>query len=772
MKSLRSRFSWHAVLHNVLPPAILSFFTYLIYYASFNYPFQFDDIPNISKRFTVRGDDALSRWWYHSRWFVDWLNNLNFRIGRFEPFYYRVINVTIHVLAGLCVFYLIKTLCKQLKEGSFLRDHASLISFTSAALFLLHPVQTQTVSYVIQARLEGIASLLILLTLLTYVKGMIAKNTWVKGIYGALFVVCTFASFGTKELVIVLPMLMLLIDWVFLAQGNWGVFKQRLYMYMGVGIFFALLVVNYIGFARVKEILSFSGGQMNNLGNILTPNHFDLITPWSYFISEFRVVLHYLMIFLFPVGISVEYDWKLAPSFFTMQVILPFIVLAAIWYGIVYALQNKKYPMVTFGLLWFFICVSPRSTLIPCAELVCDYKAYLAGLGILFPLAIGMVYGLNKAWESLKNAPSWLHRYEFRFATLSILMLAVGGTAFLRNKVWETSVGFWQDNAAKAPKKARIFNNMGVALCEAGRPEEAVASFKHAIELDHLYADPYSNMSVAHSMLGQTDDAINALKAAIRLAPNYPEAYNNLGTLLIDRKRYDEAKQSLSLAIQIRPHYGKAYYNLARMYEELGDRQMAWQHLKNATLGDFDVPEMFIKLGHLSLTLNKYDEAIKAYERVLSSGPQDDQVVFNLGNAYYMSGNHDAAQRLYEHLIKKDPLDGRYAYNLGEVYFVKKDFKSACEAFKKAAEVQKPVPQGFFRVSNCLEAMNKFNEARTYLNSLFSSNLDNNFKRLVHTELARLDLQQKVTEGKGSVKFNDLKQALGNIQKSVKKAKA
>lgn len=760
------QFSFYGIVQAIVPPALLAFLTYLVYFSSFNYPFQFDDIPNISKRFAIRSGDVMHRWWWHSRWFVDWINNFNFTIGRFEPYYYRVINLIIHTIAGLLAFYLIKTLCLQLKKNAFVSRNAAWIAFTSAALFLLHPMQTQTVSYVIQARLEGVASLLVLAALLLYTKGMMAKSIVAKGVYGVLFALTTVASFGTKELVVVIPFLAVLIDWFFLCEGDWKKFVPNLKVYATLGLFFAALIWRYIGTNRILEILSFSAGQMNNLGNILTPDHFDLIMPWSYFITQFRVIVHYMAMFLFPVGLSVEYDWKIAPGFFCAEVIFPFIVLATILGFIAYSISHKKNSMVTFGLLWFFICVAPRSTFIPCAELVCDYKAYLAGLGILFAVAIGIVYAMQWAAQKLSTI-SFAQRYEMRYALLSVLLVAVGSAAYVRNSVWSDSIGFWLDNAAKAPNKARLFNNLGVALCEANRPAEAVDSFKRAISLDNRYPDPYSNMSVAHSMLENTDEAINDLRKAIELAPLYPEAYNNLGTLLIDRKRYDEAKHILSVAIQLRPYYGKAFYNMARMHEELGDKEKAWEFLKKATDGDFDLPDMFVKLGNLSVNLSKYNEAIKAYTRAIMGGHQSDEVSFNLANAYFMSGHHDAAFKMYHMLAAKDPADGRYSYNKGEAYFMKKDFKNALVSFKEAATAVKPITQGHFRVSHCLEAMNQFDEARSYLNALFGTDLDNDFKHTVHQQLARLDLQQKLSEGKGSMRFKDLTQALSDIDKKA-----
>ncbi|MFA6526960.1 MAG: hypothetical protein WCT20_00875, partial [Candidatus Babeliales bacterium] len=81
----------------IVPPVLLTFLTYLFYWPSLHYPFQFDDIANISKKYAIRFDDPFNRFWINSRWFGDWLNTLNYKIGGFDPFYYRFFNVLIHL---------------------------------------------------------------------------------------------------------------------------------------------------------------------------------------------------------------------------------------------------------------------------------------------------------------------------------------------------------------------------------------------------------------------------------------------------------------------------------------------------------------------------------------------------------------------------------------------------------------------------------------------------------------------------------------------------
>lgn len=751
------------LISSFLPPALLVFMTTLLYSRSLFYPFQFDDIANISKRFGIRFDNPLSRWLGSSRWLGDWLNIINFKIGGFDPFTYRLVNLIIHISTGLCLFYLVRHLCSFFQKEHFLYRYSQYISFSVAALFLLHPVQTQTVSYVIQARMEGLAGLFVVLTILFFIKAVKATRSLEKIAWGFAVGFGSFLACGTKEVVVVLPFLLLLVDWFFVSQQQWALFKKRALIYLLFGVFFLAFLLYKLDVRMVIDTLMFRGVITNNRGNIITDGAFDHITAYTYFISEFRVILHYLFIYVWPFGLSVEYDWKVASGFWTLKVLLPLLVLVPLLLFVFYSAFKKRRPIFTFGLLWFFICVAPRSTVMPSPELVCDYKSYLASIGVIIILGIGLVRATIWITGVIDRLALPSYTKEMYIGALCLLLVPVALISYERNKVWETCVAFWQDNVAKAPGKARVHNNFGVALSESGRVDEAIVSYKKAIELDKFYADPLSNIAVAYSLKGQTDDAIEALRGAIHICPNYPEAYNNLGTLLIQKKQYQEAEEMLNFALQMRPYYGKAFYNKARMYEELGNEDKAYENLKLATKGDLDTPEAFFKLGQLCLKMKKYDEAENEFNKLVALGVDNEQVWFNLANATFMRGNHNKAISIYERLVAKNPLDSRYIYNLAESYFTKNDFARAYDMFRRATTIPQPLGQAFFRAAHCLEKMNNIEGAKAYLKSLEGVNAPAEFKKVLTTELMRLELQSKIKvtpDGKTQIAYKDLRNVM------------
>ena len=787
----------------IIPPFILSILATGFYCPSLNYPFQFDDIAHITKKFNIRVYTSWSwRQVFSPRWFGDWLNKINYQIGGFDPFSYRCFNLAIHILAGITLFFLIFLICSKIKKFQFFPQNAPLISFITAALFLLHPVQSQLVSYVIQARLEGLATLFTFSSLLLFVLIAQTRNIILKIAFSILLVVIGFISCSTKETVIISPLLAIALDWFLLAEQSWDSLKKRIWLH---ALFFCTIFGSFLYFQKLQWFTKIAGLKMsvaNNRGNILTQKASDLITPYQYMISEFKVILHYMLIFIWPFNISVEYDWKLSAGFFAPDAFFPFLALATIGIFVIRNTIKKQYAFLTFGLTWFFISVAPRSSIIPSAELICDYKTYTASMGLFFIfsfLITNLINAISKQFQKMKNFSSldtvvlsitsllvvchfitagivvWQAPYNLQsFASmlfiipaaivyllyyliknktspgiytqinkvlfLIIFLLPIGFGALIRNKVWSSDESFWSDVVVKAPLKARAHNNLGVAKAERQKWNESIACYKEAIRLDTNYCDPWSNLAVAYSSKNQVDMAIMALKNAIRLNPHYPEAYNNLGSFLLQKKDYVGAERCYHIALQLRPYYGKAFMNLGRLYLEKNEKEKSYEHFVKATQGDLDNAIGFRILGEACVKLEKHKEASAAFEKSIAKGANDLQIYFNLANSYFMVEEFDKAQQIYEKLASNDPNNAYYFYNLGETLFRKGDFARALQIFIQSKSMPNALAQTHFRIVNCLEVLGRVDEAKEHLQALLGSSSPEWFKNTAQNELKRLEL--------------------------------
>lgn len=722
------------------PPFILAALSAIFYYASLYYAFQFDDLANITKTFSIRSAKFSDLFMNGARWISYWLNAINYSFGKFNPFGYRLLNVTIHTTTSILTFYFFYLALTQLKKKSFFKDNAFLIAFTTAGLFLLHPVQTQTVSYVIQGRLEGTAGLCIMIMsvlflLITRSKNMLAKTA----LTGALFIVAFFAT-GTKEIVIISPFLIMLIDWFFVAQGDWQEFKGRLALH---GALFVMIWGTYLYYLKPKFFTDLIGLKLearNNIGNVLTERQSDRIKPLHYFISQFKVILHYITMFIWPFNISIEYDWKMVKDFFAPDCILPFIVLVAMAYGIYAILRRNAISIIGFAALWFFVAILPRSSIIPSSELLTDYKTYVGSVGILFLLAALLVKCCQLALAGVKTASCGEHKVAIQYAVIVLLLLPVGYATYERNKVWRSNLEFWQNIVQNAPGKARAYNNLAVAMSERGQFQESIPLYQKAIEMDDLYPDPCNNLAVAYSFLGETDKAIAAIKRGIKIQPHYPEAYNNLASFLITKKDFDNAQIALEHAIKLRPHYGKAYFNLGKIALEKNNAEKAHEYFKMACLkADLDNESGFKVYGNISMNLKKYEDAIVAYTKLYEIQPTI-EVALNLGNAYYNNQQYSHAVALYQNIVKHNPKDPNVLYNMGECYVQLQQPQEAVVCFSKARELNPTMPNIPMRMALCYEQLKQYDKARETLESVLAQqNMPENFKALAKTTLAQMD---------------------------------
>jgi len=321
--------------HYLLPTSLLATITALFYYPSLTYNFQFDDIANITKHFDIRHNTLNALFFSGTRWISYWLNAVHYSIGGFNPFSYRVGNVLIHISNGLLVFGILWLALRNLKQNNFFKINAYTLALLTSTLFLLHPVHTQTVSYVIQGQLEGLSTFFILSMVLCLLNYAYARSSTSRFMSACGLFVSAILACGTKEIAIIAPALLLLVDWFFIAQGEFKEIKQRLLLHLSLSLLIIGIYLWFLKPAFFTEILGLQKIVRNNIGNVITHEPTAQITPWAFLISQFKVILHYLWIFVWPFGISVEYDWMLSKNFFALDSFIPFLVLCTLAFGVV-----------------------------------------------------------------------------------------------------------------------------------------------------------------------------------------------------------------------------------------------------------------------------------------------------------------------------------------------------------------------------------------------------------------------------------------------------
>lgn len=695
------------LFYHVIIPILLTCATIITYYPSLHYNFQFDDIANIQKHFFIRYHTFSKLFFSGSRWISYWLNALHYSIGKFDPFSFRMGNLIIHSVNGILIFFFILCALAHCQSTPFFKRNASIIAMLTSMLFLLHPVQTQTVSYVIQGQLEGLACMFIVAMALTFLHFCYNACKIKRSILFALLIALAAISCGTKEIAFISPFLIICVDWFFVAHGSWKSFKTRLWIH---ALLFFVITSIYVYFLKPEFFMNILGLKMsakNNIGNIITQQPSQEIGPWIFLISQFKVILHYIWIFIWPFNISVEYDWVLVRSFFSWDCFLPFVTLIALGASIIRILLNQPTQPLCFGAFWFFICIAPRSSIIPSPELLVDYKTYTASIGWLFIIASVLVAGIQHATHKLIVEKNSMRNHQTQLLLASLLIMPLCFFTWQRNLVWSSGERFWRAIIEASPWKARAYNNYGVELSQnLQRYQEAIPYFKKSAQMDPHYPDPYNNLAVCYSYLNQIDKAIESLQQGLRINKAYPQGHNNLGSFYLQQGKYQEAEQCFKTALQLSPNYGKAYFNLGRLHATLGNQKESLEYFKKAcTIADLDNQMGFKMYAQAAVYQKEYDQAIWAFQKAIECAPDDQECLFGLANCYFVTTQYDKSLHIYQQMITHNPADIRAWYNLGESLFMLGETQKAYECFKHIEHHWEQIPQIRIRLASCYEKM-------------------------------------------------------------------
>lgn len=708
-----SVFEW---INYIVPPVVLAIVASVFYYPSLHYNFQFDDVANIRNVFGIRTLTFWDSLFASSRWIPFWLNAVNYRMGKFDPYYFRLFNIGFHILAGIFVFYVTLLALSRFKADSVYKKYNYVIAYLTSFLFLLHPVQTQTVSYVIQGRMEGLAGLAMLIVTLCFLMACYVQKLYAKTIWYFLVFASAFIGTGTKEIMVVAPFLLLVVDWFMVAQGNWPAFKKRLIFHALFTIFFFGVYLHLLKPSFFANLIGLKLEARNNIGNLLTEAPGQKIYPMHFFISQFKVIIHYIVMFFWPFNISVEYDWKLVKNFFALDCIVPLCALLTLCSVLAYRMRKNKADIITFCFLWFFIAIAPRSTIIPSSELLADYKTYMASYGMVLFLAIGMVHIFVALMPYFSKMIRLFGAAQTNYLMATLISLPVGYATYERNKVWRSSEEFWSNIIANAPGKARAYNNLAVALSDQGRMQESIPLYKKAIMMDKNYPDPRNNLAVAYSMTGKLALAIEVMKDAIRINPYNPEEYNNLASFFITQKNYDEAEKILQHAIKLRPHYGKAYYNLGKICMDRGQQDQAVAYYRKACMeADLDNDSGYRVYAQAAIQTNKYPEAIEALQKLIEVNPHELEFKARLAYCYFSTQKYPEAIDLFKNLLTIEIYHSGMWFTLGEAYLRTQQPTSALEAFANAEKCGYHLPNLKLSRIACLQQLGKLQDAEKLL---------------------------------------------------------
>ena len=516
-----------------------------------------------------------------SRRVADFTFALNYRLHGLEVTGYHLVNLVVHLAAAVTLYYLAVSALDALRMSFPGPDNESgesgftdrFVPLAAALLFVLHPIQTQAVTYIIQ-RYTSLSALFYLLSALFFVRARIAfeKEGRLSRVLliGATALAAGLMAIWSKQTAVTLPLMLIALE-ITLFRGR--LLNRRFFIAGGC----LALVLGVILTARHGWQ---PGDLLDHLDKSTTEDRF--IGRTTYFLTQLRVVATYLRLLCLPYGQSLFYDFPVYNSLLTLPVVASLTLHVTLMIAALLLFRQSGKSLLTgnrmrgelqrlaaLGVVWFYIAMIVESSIFPITDIIFEHRIYLPSAGFFLTAAAGtaLLVGNRKAVWALLVAVS----------------LLLGGLTVARNNLWGDTMALWQDTARKAPNKDLAIANLAGEFMRLNQPEKALPLFVRSLELNPRFE------SVVNIYLGKTLQYLNVDTGLFTTGEELssyekvdvsPEdrkkmeciMFNNLGLAYEYLEEPLKARVSYRTAVRIDPAYHLAWYNLGLLALRTGDR--------------------------------------------------------------------------------------------------------------------------------------------------------------------------------------------------------
>ena len=425
---------------------------------------------------------------------------------------YHATNLLVHAAAALLLFGIARRTLLTAPLRSRFGHAATPLACAIALLFAVHPLQTASVTYIVQ-RVESLAGMFYLATLYCAIRAL-AVEAHARVQWAAASIVCCALGMGTKEVMVSAPLMVMLWDHHF--ANDRAVRRGPLYVALGsTWIILAILV---------------AGGHRSSAVGF----GFAEWPWWRYLMTQAAVLVHYLRLAVVPTPLVLDYDWRAATSI--AQVVGSGALLLGVLVATILGIVRRS--AWAFAAASFFLTLAPTSSVLPIVtEIAAEHRMYLPLAGIIALAVLGVYTLAGRA----------------AIAAAMIVAVVFAGMTYRRNADYHDYDRIWLDTIAKRPQNARARNNYATSLLMKGRYAEAERHLRVAVEEQPSFAEAHANLGVALSTQGQLDDGANHLRTAVRLRPDYSDAHRNLGETYAMQRRLGDALAHYMKALEYQP---------------------------------------------------------------------------------------------------------------------------------------------------------------------------------------------------------------------------
>ncbi|MBT5549508.1 MAG: tetratricopeptide repeat protein [Nitrospina sp.] len=578
MRSGNSIFS-QVMLSQIVCCLLISLLGILVFANHLNNPFQFDSVAYIVNNPNLQNPETMLtvEFWkkeFMARGLLRMSIALNTYLDGFRPFGYHIINLVFHLLNTILLFFVLEISFRRFgfNEMGWEDERIRAVSFFSATIFLCHPIQTESVIY-IMSRSEIVASTFYLAGFLLFQHLLERPSTsrFQYGVFSLLLFLIILVGFSVKQIVATLPAIMILYYFsgshedspaiLVLKKWKWAIMCA----FLGIAslLLYKLLADEtfLIGPSRPEEMVGRA----------------------KYMLSQPSVIIfYYLNKLLLPVNLNIDPDIEVVTSLLAWKFLIPIFCIAFL---MVCSLIIFKSRFFFFFLCWFFIILSPSSSIVTLHDLAAEHRVYLASAGIFVLLVCGMCQLTFRLKVTRVS----------KIYTVLVFCLFVGALGIMsmkRNTVWNSELSLWQDTHQKSPHKLRPLINLARAHSLEGNTEKAIKLYQESLlQGSGVFATHY-NLADLYLKKGLVSDALRHFHWANRIEPAIPEPFAKLGEIYLIQKRFKLANTYFKRAVELHPDYPQVFKNLGVInFYHLNNPKQGLAYFSRSLTLDPDQPE-------------------------------------------------------------------------------------------------------------------------------------------------------------------------------------
>jgi protein O-mannosyl-transferase len=696
---------WHCrAAAACIAAALIAAAALAVYCNSFRGALVFDDLVAVTNNSSIRDLNQLYKVFsppshgetVSGRPLLNFSYAINYAIGGENVLSYHIVNLAIHIFGALLLFGILRrTLLLPVFSNRF-RMAAMPLAFAVSLIWVVHPLQTESVTYIAQ-RAESLSSMFILLTLYCAIRGAtVNRKSHQKAIrvfwFTAACMACLLGA-AVKEIVVAAPLLVYLYDAIFLSGSFGKALRLRWPLYVGLAASWVLLACLVWHTVYSKA-----------------PSEETIATPLAYFFSQPGVILHYLRMVFWPHPLCLDYFWPVAQSW--EQILPATLIVAALGIVTIWGLALRK-PWAFAG-AWFFLILAPTSSFLPLGQLAFEHRMYLPLAAVLTLTVVGL-FNLGR-WAVGKRRLNWPIAAGIAGASLAGACVALGILTFQRNWDYESELAVWRHDVEYFPNNSRAYNHLGHTYYRLDRLDEAVEQYELALKTDRPYLLAHNNLAEVLRLQGKLDQALEHCRKAVESEPQCVGAYSNMGVVLESMGKYDEAIECFNEALDINPRDVTTLNNLGKAMSDLGRLDKATEYYQKALAEDDQYPLALNNYGNVLFRQGKYDEAVALFETALKNDPDYVEAHSNLGNALHRLKRDKESVEHYEIALNISPDYIPAMNNMGVAMLDLGELDQSIACFQKAIEINPKYIQAYCNMGNVLLQQEKVDEAIDQLN--------------------------------------------------------